>query len=49
LLRLTTVTGSPPKRFQDNDAQNITDVLAKQGRQQQALDDAEDGLPVHKA
>jgi hypothetical protein len=48
LLCLTPFAGSPPKRFQDNDEQNITDVLAKQARQQQALDDAEDGLPVHK-
>jgi hypothetical protein len=50
LPRSANSPGSPPKRFQDNDVQNITDVLAKQARQQQAREDAEelDGLPVHK-
>ncbi|WIA38461.1 hypothetical protein OEZ86_001784 [Tetradesmus obliquus] len=42
------ITGSPPKRFQDNDEQNITDVLAKQAKQQGREEAEEDGLPVHK-
>jgi hypothetical protein len=40
--------GSPPKRFTDNNEQNITDVLNKQAKEQQAREDAEDGLAVHK-